>query len=134
MFDARRHANPLVFTTVVDRNRGLRKAWLRNSHGNNNDLLAALETPVNGGSATWTEVKGDSVAFIAEADILVRWACYLDGVAPKARLGAEYAPRAALTLQTVTDRHADRLFGGTDRELTATARCGSRCHNDWILV
>jgi hypothetical protein len=72
MFDLRRHANPGVFAAVVDRNRRRGKARLRKgSHCDDDEFLATFETPVNSSPAAWTEVKGDSVPFITDTDILV---------------------------------------------------------------
>jgi hypothetical protein len=133
MFDLRRQRNPRVLAILVHRNRRRWKGRLcKSSHRHGNELLAIFETPVNSGSAAWTEVKGDSAAFIADADILMRLAFDFHGLGPKACLGAKYTAGAALALQTVTDGHSDRLFGNRDGELTATTRCGSRWHNDSI--
>src|SRR6516165_11289412 len=133
MFDLRGHANPRMFAVVVNRNRRRGKTRFRKrAHGHGDKILSTFETPINGGTALWTEVENDSVAFIAVPDIFLRLAFDLDGLGTKARLSSKHASGAPLTLQTVADGYSDRLFAHRDRDLTTATRRDSRWHDDSI--
>jgi hypothetical protein len=72
MLDVRGRDDPSVFTVLVDRNSRRWKLRLRkcpNRH--DNEILAPLEAPIDGGAALRTEPKGDVVAFVADPHILV---------------------------------------------------------------
>ena len=117
-------------TVLVERNGGRWEFSVREcSHSDDNKLFATFEAPIHGGAAVRTETKGNSVAFVADANILVRLAIDLDGLRSEPRLSAEDTARAPLAGEAMADGDSDRLFGCSERELTATTRCNSRWHS-----
>ena len=89
----RRQGNPSVLAPVVDRDRRRGKVWIcKGSDRHGNTVLATLDLPVHSRSAGRTEVKDDSVAFIAHTDILLGPPLDFDRVGAKARLSADTLP------------------------------------------
>ena len=127
MLDVRGGDDPSVFTVLVDRNSRRWKLWLRKcSNRHDNEFFVTFEAPIDGGAALRTEPKGDAVAFVADAHILVRLASNLDRLGPETRLSTQDAASTSLARETVADRYSKRLFGYRDRELATATRCDSR--------
>ena len=127
MLNVQRHRDPSMLARLVDRDSGRGKLWLRKcSDRHDNELFVTFEAPVDGGAAVRTEPKGDVVAFVTDAHILVRLADDLGCLRPETRLSAKDAAGAALAGKTVADGYPERLFGYGDRELTTATRCDSR--------
>jgi hypothetical protein len=61
-----------VLAPFVDRDGGRGKAGLcKGPHGHSNDVFSAFDLPVNSSPALRAEVKDDSIAFVANADIIL---------------------------------------------------------------
>lgn len=112
MFHIYRHADPGVFAPFVDRDGGRGKVGLRKgSHSHSNPVVLAFDLPMNSGPASRAEMKDDLVAFVANADILLRLSADFDRAVSKACLGAKHATRATLAIKAMTDRNSDGVFG-----------------------
>jgi len=135
MLDARWHNHPSVFTHLVDGDGRRWKLWLREcSDRHVNEFLATFQTPIDGGTAPWTEPKRGSVTFVSDANILVRFTGNFDRLGSETRLSAKDAAGALLAGKTMADGYPERLFGYGDRELTAATGCDTFWHSATPLL
>ena len=131
VFELRRHVNPGVLAVLIDRDGRRREARVRKGADcQDNKIFTTGKAPVDRRSTARTEVKSGAAAFVADTDIFVGLTLDLGSLDAKACLGAEHAPSALLTSETVANGYSDRLIGYRYRELTAATRCEARGHDD----
>jgi hypothetical protein len=119
-----------VLAAFVNRNSRRWKTGIREgSNGYRDCVFPTVEAPVKRCTAARTEAKQDSVAFIANADILARLTLDLDVLVSKPCLRAKYAAGAPLTGKTVADGYPNWVLGNGYRKLTTTTRCDSSGHD-----
>src|SRR5882724_5155121 len=114
---------PGVTSGLVDGNAGRGELRIGEcADGDRNHIRHRLQLPIDGRAAERTEMEGDGIAAVAEADERRRAAFDAGNlVTGEACLRAEDAARALLTGQTMADGNPDRLTFADEMQVSAAA-------------